>query len=37
VKTLIALGADKTLQNVDGFSAIDYAVNRTVFKQLRHA
>ena len=37
VKTLISLGADESMQNVDGYSAIDYAVNRTIFQQLRHA
>ena len=37
VSTLLRLGADRAIRNMDGFYAIDFAVNRDVFNQLRHA
>ena len=37
VKMLLSLGADITLQNEDGFSALELVTNREVFKVLRGA
>jgi ankyrin repeat protein len=37
VKALLELGADRSMTNMDGLCAIDFAVNREVFNQLRYA
>ena len=37
VAALLRLGADRGIRNMDGFFAIDFAVNREIFNRLRHA
>jgi len=37
VAALLRLGADRAIQNMDGFCAIDFAVNREIFNRLRYA
>jgi ankyrin repeat protein len=34
-KTLLEFGADKTIENLDGFKAIDLAVTPKIYKMLK--
>lgn len=37
VDALLGMGADRTIANMDGFTAIEFATDREVFKRLRYA